>query len=464
MINLPRFKLVAVLLFTGMCLPAVAEEGNTWRAGVAKESITPKEPVWLAGYAARNSPSDGVLTELYARALVLTDSRQQRLVMLTLELIEVPDALRKRIVDRVQQQHGIASDELLINVSHTHGGPMISAKTIEDWGIERAWGVRAEKYVDELLNSIDKAIESALGSLAEVTVSYSHSRCGFAMNRRLPSSDGIRLAPNPNGIVDHEVPVLRIDSKSGQLVALVFGYACHNTALGPTRELHGDYAGFAQEKLEQDHPETVALFLLGCGGDQDPSPRRSLEDAKQNGLSLALAVEGALAAEMVALPAKLSMDTANVPIAFAPLPSRAELESRAQSPDGFVSRHARMILEKWPKPGDQPDDYQYPIQVVSLGGKLNLIALGGEPMAEYAVRLRSELAKPDRHIWVAGYSNLVNAYIPNRRVLREGGYEGTQAIIYQSLPAPFAEDIEERIVASVRRQLAVVNGEAEVAK
>jgi len=85
-------------------------------------------------------------------------------------------------------------------------------------------------------------------------------------------------------------------------------------------------------------------------------------------------------------------------------------------------------------------------------------------MAEYAVRLRSELAKPDRHIWVAGYSNLVNAYIPNRRVLREGGYEGTQAIIYQSLPAPFAEDIEERIFASVRRQLAVVNGEAEVAK
>jgi hypothetical protein len=53
---------------------------------------------------------------------------------------------------------------------------------------------------------------------------------------------------------------------------------------------------------------------------------------------------------------------------------------------------------------------------------------------------------------VAGYSNRINAYLPSRRVLEEGGYEGTEAIIYQSLPAPFALDVEERVIESVMRQ------------
>jgi hypothetical protein len=336
---------------------------------------------------------------------------------------------------------------------------MISAKTIEDWGIEKAWGLRAERYVDDLLNRIDQLVGTALGNMKEASVGYSHSRCGFAMNRRLPSSDGFRLAPNPKGLVDHDVPVLRVTTNDGDLLALVFGYACHNTALGPTSQIHGDYAGFAQEKLEQDHADSVALFLTGCGGDQDPSPRRHLEDARQNGLALASAVEGALATEMMLLPASLNVSFENVPIAFAPLPSREELEARAKSPDGFVARHAQMILSKWPTPDKQPEDYLYPIHVIAFGQGLTLVAMGGEPVAEYALRIKRELSTESRQLWVAGYSNLVNAYVPNRRVLKEGGYEGTQAIIYQSLPAPFAEDIEDRILEAVHRQIAATTSD-----
>lgn len=92
------------------------------------------------------------------------------------------------------------------------------------------------------------------------------------------------------------------------------------------------------------------------------------------------------------------------------------------------------------------------MQVVQLGEALTLVALGGEPMADYGVRLKRELAGEGRKVWVAGYSNLVHAYVPTKRVLAEGGYEGTQAVIYQSLPGPFRDDCEERIVASVLEQ------------
>ncbi|MBM4004897.1 MAG: hypothetical protein FJ295_16680 [Planctomycetes bacterium] len=437
---------------------ASAAEPDLWKAGVAKVTITPTEPVWMAGYAARNSPFEGKLTDLYARALVLSDADRNRLVVLTLDLIEIPGSLRDLILDVVSKSFGLKPEELLLNVSHTHGGPMVSSQTVADWGIEPIWGRRADNYVKELLKKVEAAIGEAISSQQTVQVGYSHARCGFAMNRRQHTPGGFRLGPNPDGPVDHDVPVLRIDSREGKLVGLLFGYACHNTALGPVLQIHGDYAGFAQRKLESDHPDAVMLFLAGCGGDQDPAPRRHLQDAEQNGIALAMAVEAGLAAPAKLLNARLTTSLETCPLPFAPLPPRSELEARANSGNGFVSRHARSILRQWPNQGDHPPDYPLPVQVIEFGQMLTLVALGGEPVVDYALRLKQELAQDRHQVWVAGYSNLVSAYVPNRRVLAEGGYEGTEAVIYQSLPGPFRPELEERIVESVHRQVKRVRG------
>ena len=443
---------IPVCIWLAMVGHGLTAEPGEWKAGAAKVSITPTEPVWMAGYAARTGPSDGALVDLYVRVLALGAAGNSRLIIVTLDLIEIPDTLRESILGVAREKHGLKPEELLLNVSHTHGGPMVSAKTVADWGIPSVWGERTDKYLGELVKKVDAAIGMAISSMGPSRVSYCRARCGFAMNRRISTPKGFTLGLNPDGPVDHDVPVLRIESSDKKLIGLVFGYACHNTALGPIRKFHGDYAGFAQRKLEKDHPDTVALFLMGCGGDQDPQPRRHQEDAEQNGLALASAVEAGLAAAPVRLSATLSTSLEMCPLAFAPLPPRADLEERAKSGDGFVSRHARWILKQWPNPGDRPADYQLPVQVVVLGEKLTLAALGGEPVVDYSIRLKRELASDGRFVWVAGYANLVNAYVPSRRVLQEGGYEGTQAVIYQSLPGPFQTDVEERIVASVHRQ------------
>ncbi len=72
---------------------------------------------------------------------------------------------------------------------------------------------------------------------------------------------------------------------------------------------------------------------------------------------------------------------------------------------------------------------------------------------DYAHRLAREY--PDRQIWAAGYSNDVFGYVPSLRVLREGGYEGGDAMIYYGLPGPFTERVEELLLTEVRRQMAV---------
>ncbi|HEV57585.1 MAG TPA: hypothetical protein ENN87_08820 [Phycisphaerales bacterium] len=269
------------------------------------------------------------------------------------------------------------------------------------------------------------------------------------MNRRLETERGYQILPNPDGPVDHDVPVLRVDGADGGLRAVVFGYACHCTTLD-FYKFCGDYAGFAQEYIEQAHPRATALFVAGCGGDQNPYPRRSergLEYCMEHGRALANAVETALETRQrpVAGPIRAALDTAT--LEFAPPPTRDQLQAEAQSSNRYERRHAQTLLEELERTGAIRTTYPYLVQVVEFGDDLTIIALAGEVVVDYALRLKTELT--GRPIWVAGYSNDVFGYVPSRRVLQEGGYEGGGAMLYTPLPGPFAPSVEERVIEKV---------------
>src|SRR5690606_11772138 len=95
------------------------------------------------------------------------------------------------------------------------------------------------------------------------------------------------------GPVDHSVPVLTVSRLDGKLEAILFGYACHPTTLSFTTWC-GDYPGFAQIELEENHPGATAMFVNTCGNDQNPIPRRSVELCQKYGHQLAQGVEQAL--------------------------------------------------------------------------------------------------------------------------------------------------------------------------
>jgi len=117
-----------------------------------------------------------------------------------------------------------------------------------------AWIERADQYVRETNAKIVSAIGEALKRLEPARLSYTHARCGFAMNRRCVTAAGVRNGTNPDGPVDHCVPVLRVDSIDNKVLrAVVFGCACHNTVLS-TYDLNGDYAGWAQHFLQEAQP------------------------------------------------------------------------------------------------------------------------------------------------------------------------------------------------------------------
>jgi O-phosphoseryl-tRNA(Cys) synthetase len=160
-----------------------------------------------------------------------------------------------------------------------------------------------------------------------------------------------------------------------------------------------------------------------------------------------LAVEAALQTVPKTLHGPLKLAFEEVLLDFAPPPDREELERTAATEKQPASGHARRLLKELAETGKIRAGYPCPIQVVRFGDDLTLVAIGGEVVVDYSLRLKRELAGPA--VWVAGYSNDVFTYVPSVRVLKEGGYEASVAVLWGSLTGPFTESIEDRIVGKV---------------
>lgn len=393
----------------------------SWKAGLASVVVTPDKFIWMAGYAARDKPAEGKVQDLFAKALVLEDEAGKRQVVVTLDLIGVPQGLRRRVAAWLEEKHGVPSAGLFMNASHTHSGPELrrrpeppTEEELKNAKVRDAW-----EYTQGLERKILEAVDAAFADLKPARLTWNQARAGFSMNRRrdytLPEGHPhANKAPNPAGPVDQAVPALRIESPEGEARGVLFGYACHNTCLG-FYNWCGDYAGYAQEYLQEHRPGFTAMFVTGCGGDQNPYPRRSgvvpgvsdLELAQQHGRSLANAVEMAM--------------TAN-PIGVAG-PLRSAYEE---------------VTLTYEKPERTP--HQYPVQVIKFGDVLTLVTLGSEVVVDYSLRLKRELDTPGG-VWVAGYSNDYSGYIPSTRIQEEGGYEAATG---------WARGIEDIIVGKAK--------------
>jgi hypothetical protein len=319
--------LFGVVVCCGWLAAAAEKPQLQWKAGVASVVVTPEHPMWMAGYSARNKPSEGKVHDLYAKALALQDAGGARLVIVNLDLIGVPREMRDWLVKEVGRRRQIPPEGLLLNASHTHCGPVVRANRTY---VPADRVEECEKYLQQLQERVLGLIGQALDDLTPAVLSYTRARAGFAMNRRTPTERGFQNHPYPDGPVDHDVPVLQVKTADDKLKAVLFGYACHSTTLS-FYQFCGDYSGFAKRYLEEAHPGMTALFLAGCGGDQNPYPRGELELCRQHGRALANGVEAGLQTYARPVRGPLRAALEDVVLEFAQPPSRQQLEKDAKS-------------------------------------------------------------------------------------------------------------------------------------
>jgi hypothetical protein len=431
-----------------------ADAADNWKAGVAKTNITPDHYLWMAGYAARTKPAEGKMTDLWAKALVLEDQAGKKAVLVALDVVGIDRGLSTAICQKLEKKHGLDRSQIAINCSHTHSGPVVNRnlRPMHEYSLDKANQDLIHQYADKLEAAVIDVVGQALGKLAPAAIEWGSGRADFAVNRRENKEADVpklRDAGTLKGPSDHDVPVLAVKDAGGKLIAVAAGYACHATVLSGY-EWSGDWPAYYQMELERAHPGTTALFWAACGADQNPLPRRTQALAEQYGRELAKAVDEVLAKPMNAVQGRLTTSYAEIPLAFGKLPTREELTSQLADKQASLAMRAKMLLDEIDHGRPLSPTYPYPIQLWRLGDGPEWFILGGEVVVDYALRLKSE--RQGAKTWVAGYSNDVMAYIPSRRVLIEGGYEGGGAMAYYGLPTAWSERVESQIMEEANRQ------------
>jgi len=420
--------------------------GADFKAGVGRIKITPEEPIWLSGYASRTKPSEGVIHDIWAKALAIEDPKGGRAIIVTTDLIGLPRPVSEVVAARLQKEHGLERARLVLNSSHTHTGPVVRANLATMYNLSPDQQRAVDEYTRDLTDALVSVASAALEDLKPAKIEFGRGTANFAANRRQFTPKGVAFGTHASGPVDHEVPVLRVTAPDGSIRAILFGYACHNTTLtGEFHQISGDYAGFAQADLEQSNPGATAMFLMLCGADQNPNPRSSLELAQQHGATLAAQVKEALNGKLETLKPPIRAAFQNIDLEFAPH-TRERFEEELKNTNQFRVRRAQEMLKAYDE-GRPIRRIAYPVQAIRFGNSLTLVTLGGEVVVDYVLRTKREF--PRENLIVAGYTNDVMCYIPSLRVLKEGGYEADDSMIYYGQPGPFTEDIEETVFKGI---------------
>lgn len=440
-------RFLALALGFALASHATAADAPAYKAGVASKVITPNGAMWMAGYASRNKPAEGKHHELYAKALCVEDATGTRLVLVTTDLIGIPRALGEAVAAEVEKKHGLKRDRLILSSSHTHSGPVVRENLVDMYPLTKEMAAKVDEYTQKLQRDLVALIGESLKELKPAALKYGAGKATFAVNRREPTEKGIINGRNPAGPVDHTVPVLAVEVE-GKPIAVVFGYACHNTTLSGY-EWCGDYAGFAQIELQKALPGATAMFWTGCGADANPLPRGNVKLCEEYGKELAKATADALKTAKP-ITGNFATKYETIPLKFDVLPTKQQLTADALSKTLAVQKRAERLLKELDATGKIADTYShYPVQVWAVGDQVLWVALGGEVVIDYNLRLKKDVPT-SRALWVMGYANDVMAYIPSARVLKEGGYEADSSQIYYGMPAKWSPAIEDAIVAKVK--------------
>ena len=419
-------------------------------AGIGVVDITPTDPIRMAGWASRDRASEGVNHPIHAKALALRDAAGHTGVWVTADILGYSRTMADTLEQRIRDRYGLSQGQVILGSSHNHSGPMVGDLLHLYFDLPAEDETVVARYTEQLLERIVGVVGQALADLAPAELTMGFGLAGFGVNRR--RARGADTLRRPQA-VDHDVPVLAVRAPDGALRAILFGYACHTTAVYDYR-INGDYAGYAQSFLEAACPGATAMFAAGCGGDVNPLPRWREGLGEGCGAMLSAAVQDVLDGRygpMTPVTGPLATGADEPLLSLQDPPGREALQDALQrlGPDGSeVERraieHQLALLER---DGSLRDHCPYPIRVWRYGSGQTVIALAGEPVVDYSLRFRA--AYGWNRTWVAGYNHVLLAYVPSGRVLAEGDYEGTTGMLEYGLPGPFASWVESAIARSV---------------
>jgi len=452
------FLITVVTTFASQAWP----DERSWSVGYAQSDITPAPgQVQMSGFG-RERYARAVLTPLLTQVVALRDGEDNTGVLITADILDLDHVMVEAIRRAIRHRHDIPAENIMFVASHTHWGPAVRFRMGFSLGAPNVW------YMGLLEQRILASVDVAMDGLSPATIEYGwFDFRGIGCNRRLPVNGKIAWGPYRRGSFDGHTPIFRIKRSAVPKQLLVIGHACHPTSSGTIGKWSPDYPGAMRDFLAAEMSDTKAVFVQGCGGDakvvhKDPDTGKlvfsnSPERAKAAGEKLARAVLKHLeTGRMTTLDGQLACSLITGQISYGRRWSREEIERQAfpePKKNGQHSWQTWTARQSLALP-DHSESFRYDVQVWKLGDRLMIFGMEGEICSPWGPMLRA--MAPTGCAMVIGYANGTSSYIPDKRIVREGGYEGLTSQHAYFLPAPFTENIESEIKQIVTRAINAV--------
>lgn len=455
-------------------------------AGAYAQDITPQSfPITVNGNMV-DQLATSAHDPLHARCIVIKQVKEAgsptTIAIVVCDSCMIPRDLIERAKTLAFEKTGIPTTNILVSATHAHSCPTLTGVFQSDPDVS---------YVDVLIERIASGIETAQKQLEPARIgwgSYSPplAQSSVLFNRRwlLKNSETVedpfgsktdRIQTNPGfanpkvdqsqGLVDPELSVLSIQSRSGRPIALLANYSLHYVGGIPGPAVSADYFGeFCQRvtrhiKAGETNPPFVAALSNGTSGDvNNVDFRMKSSPARQPFEQIQIVAETVAQYALKAYEGIQYHD--DLPIQV----RDAEVSLGVRKPTGNEIAAAEKLIATAERPlQGLPRIYarettllaQYPASVIV---KLQAIKIGSlaiaaspcETFTETGLDLKKK--SPFPQTFTISLANGYNGYLPPPEQHDLGGYE-----TWRARSSYLAKDAEPKVRATLLRLLSELN-------
>lgn len=412
------------------------------QVGAAKAKLTPQITVDLGGFAARNEPCSGVLDDIWARSIFLTNGKD-KLAIVSVEVVGITPGHVNKLKNQIKQKCGLAEWQILIAATHTHSAPVLDDTLIGCGNVNPEY----VKYFNRVV------VETCCKSMQNLVPCKMHLAKGNApdvsYNRRILLKDGT-VTPDEGldesqvarrQAVDDSLQIITMIDSEGRNVAKLVHFACHGVCLGSENtQVSSDLPGWICRHIEDAGESGCCIFLNGATGNINPINKCSgFESLKRNG-DLLLAAIKTIESQGMLLMESQTIQTRLTSIQW---PFKAEYDIKGfekllhdgkadiSDPTSVERWTDREALTKWARDSIEKLKKDHltafgPIQDVTLGTQ-RMLGLPFEVFSEVTDLLTNSIGQP---ISIISFANGVLGYFPAPEEIELGGYEVTISHVF----------------------------------
>ncbi len=426
------------------------------RFGVAITDISPPFRVPMCGYGYRKDSFDGVHDPLTFTALVLEEGDRRALIGAVDLVCMHRDGSIHGFLEELGKIVGCPPDNVMLNASHTHGGPHVPTSERSYRHMSDPESVK--RYGKYLYETMAEAVRGACENLQEGTLWFGEGTTSLPISRRLERDGKIHHAPSPDGPTDNRMHILAFRNAEERLAVVGMKISCHSVATGARHLLTADYPGAWRAEFSRAFgPEVTPFFLQGAGADTRPRHTvegdhwRAIPHCELAGIGRELLAEG-----LVVLTSQRLEPVENLVLAGKIQPvevpcertytEREQFQELLDSENEREKRYAEECLRRLDAGEEVPDHATFHVQTLWLNSELALIGLDVEPLCGLGHVVESAVA-PKRAI-LLGYTNGSFAYVPTTEEMARGGYEA-ESFYGKPWTGVLAPGMEDRFAEAV---------------